>query len=180
MTQLAFDTDPRTGLVLAIDIGTKLGFAVGISPEGGQQKLLESGMREFDHANHPGRRWLRLWQHLDALLGQHGPFGMVVCEDFVGGLRKGPTGQPITTRAPIVYGSFRAIIEVWSCHHGFPMRFVNPVHLKRAATGSGAAKKPAMVAAASRRWGFRVVDDNHADALCLLAGWFDGTVEGTK
>jgi Holliday junction resolvasome RuvABC endonuclease subunit len=41
--------------------------------------------------------------------------------------------------------------------------------IKKHATGSGNAKKPAMVEAARLRWSVDVTDHNHADALCVLA-----------
>ena len=50
---------------------------------------------------------------------------------------------------------------------------IGPSALKKWATGNGASKKPAMVAAATKRWGARlggeITDENEADALLLLA-----------
>jgi Holliday junction resolvasome RuvABC endonuclease subunit len=40
--------------------------------------------------------------------------------------------------------------------------------IKKHATGKGNAKKPDMIVAARERWGIEIIDDNHADALCLL------------
>ena len=41
--------------------------------------------------------------------------------------------------------------------------------LKKHATGNGRASKAEMVQAALDRWGVEIEDDNHADALCVLA-----------
>lgn len=43
-----------------------------------------------------------------------------------------------------------------------------PTHVKKLATGSGAAKKPEMIAEAQRWSGAPINDDNEADAVCLL------------
>jgi len=179
MTQLPIQKPNRNGLVLALDLGTQLGFALGGVTVGGLESIIRSGRVSFpDRDPHPGRRWLRLWTHLDALYDE-GPPVLVVLEDFVGGLRTGPTGKAFTTRAPIVYGGFRAIVEAWSCNRGIPVRVVNPTQLKKAATGYGRANKDQMSEAAARRWRVplaTVGDDNAADAMCLLGAWLDGIV----
>jgi hypothetical protein len=41
--------------------------------------------------------------------------------------------------------------------------------IKKHATGKGNAKKPDMIVASRERWGIEIIDDNHADALCLLS-----------
>ena len=46
---------------------------------------------------------------------------------------------------------------------------VHTASLKKHATGSGRAGKAEMISAARERWGVEPIDDNEADALCLLA-----------
>lgn len=58
----------------------------------------------------------------------------------------------------------------WLCHRkGIPVRSANPSRLKKFFTGNGKAKKDEMVTAARRR-GWKVSDDNQADA-CAVWAW---------
>lgn len=58
----------------------------------------------------------------------------------------------------------------WLCFRsGVVVRSANPSQLKKFFTGNGKAKKPDMVAAARRR-GWKVTDDNQADA-CAVRAW---------
>lgn len=43
----------------------------------------------------------------------------------------------------------------------------SPACLKKAITGSGSAKKPALILQAYKKWGFELPDDNECDAVCL-------------
>lgn len=64
-----------------------------------------------------------------------------------------------------------ATLELFSHRRGVPIYSVRPAELKRWASGSGAARKEAMVAEANRRFGTRFSPDEHdqADVLLLLA-----------
>jgi Holliday junction resolvasome RuvABC endonuclease subunit len=178
MSQQLLHKPERAGILLALDLGTQLGFALGGRIKAGEC-ILRSGRASFpDQASHPGRRWLRLWSHLDSLYEAGRPEAIIL-EDFVGGLRRGSSGKAFTTRAPIVYGSLRAIVEAWACHRDIGTRVVNPTRLKKAVTGHGRADKDMMRRAAAVRWKLpleTLTDDNHADALCLLGAWIDGVV----
>lgn len=89
--------------------------------------------------------------------------GSVVCYEVVRRHRG--------TAAAHVYGAIeQAILEVCDLRNIEPLP-VEVAAIKRCATGNGAAKKPDMVAAATRRWGIRVKRDDEADALwCAEAG----------
>ena len=64
---------------------------------------------------------------------------------------------------------------------GLAVVTVGPGTLKAHATGKKTAKKPDMILAAAKRWPDRpavLIDDNEADALCVL-GWAIDTHEVT-
>ena len=67
------------------------------------------------------------------------------------------------------HAKFVAIIEVVCIEEGVEYRAYSPGEIKAHATGNGNAPKAAMIKAATHRWKIKVVDDNHADALCLLS-----------
>lgn len=68
------------------------------------------------------------------------------------------------------YGGFLAVLQVVALECGISYEGVPVGTIKKFATGKGNAKKPEMIKAANRLFpSVNVVDDNHADALCLLA-----------
>jgi Holliday junction resolvasome RuvABC endonuclease subunit len=67
-----------------------------------------------------------------------------------------------------VYGGYLAMLEAWCAANNIAIYGVSVGTIKKHWTGKGNAKKEAMVAEAERR-GYRVVDDNQADALAILA-----------
>ncbi len=72
------------------------------------------------------------------------------------------------TIAAHVYGGYLAMLEAWCAANNIPLHGVGVGTVKKHFTGNGAAKKPAMIAEAERR-GIKVIDDNHADAIAILA-----------
>lgn len=66
-----------------------------------------------------------------------------------------------------IYGGLMATLTAWCEHHGIPYSGVPVGTIKKHATGSGAAKKDAMIAAMQAK-GHPVTDDNEADALAIL------------
>jgi Holliday junction resolvasome RuvABC endonuclease subunit len=74
------------------------------------------------------------------------------------------------TQAAHMYGRFEGVVHNWTNRREIMLRGVGVGTIKKHATGTGAAKKPAMMEAARLRWPTQDVrDDNQADALCLLA-----------
>ena len=172
MGQLPLTRAKSTPMVLALDIGTKLGWAVG-GTLNHKQRVFDSGMINLGKVV-VNQRLSELWRKLTDIKREHEPLWAVV-EDWVGGLRT-KVGKPISTRAPIVCGEYLGVIRLWAISNGLMWRDpVNSATLKKAATGNGHASKAVMVSAANRRWSLNppCVDDNHADALHLLGYTLD-------
>lgn len=143
--------------VLALDLGTQCGWA--LHQRGGR---VRSGSERFDPktCGGNGRRWLVFREWLTALAREYGDIQAVYFEDVKA---HGPGVQ-----AAHVYGGFLAILEAWAASNNIPLQGVGVGTIKKHATGRGNAKKPDMIAAA-QALGVRVVDDNQADAVALLA-----------
>lgn len=150
-------------VVLALDLGSRTGWAVGRDSE-----LLDSGVWPLPKPKaFAGERLMRLWQHLEFVREERNPTVVVV-----EGLVFGGKGQ----HAAHLAGAMRGVLDLWAYHHKLLLRSVQPSTLKKAAAGNGRADKAAMRAEASRRWHMSVNDHNHADALCLLGVWLDEAV----
>ncbi|MFQ6308682.1 crossover junction endodeoxyribonuclease RuvC [Lysobacter capsici] len=150
-TQLAAD-DPR--VVLALDLGSTLGWALSIS---GQAM---SGTESFKLGRFEGggMRYLRFVRWLDDLMRFTGPISTVYFEEVR--RHKG-------VDAAHAYGGFMAQLTAWCERHAVPYQGVPVGTIKKFATGKGNANKEAMIDAA-KRWGHAPTDDNEADALALL------------
>lgn len=147
--------------ILAVDPGSKLGWALLIGA------TVESGVEDMSlrRGESPGARYLRFRRWLAD----------------TDELAEKMTGARI---ALIVYeqahhrGGFSTEVLV-----GFTTRLqehaaaaakcecvgVHSATLKKFATGSGRGDKLQMIEAATRFWSITPKDDNHADALCMLA-----------
>lgn len=141
--------------VLALDLGTRLGWALGCPT-----RPITSGSRRLD-ARSPepvGTRYVRLSRFLTHLAEEAGGLAAVFYEAVCA--HKG-------TLAAHRYGAFEGTLQAWCALAGLTPQPVPVGTLKRFATGSGRASK-AWVIAAVRARGFAPVDDNEADALALL------------
>jgi len=141
--------------ILAIDIGTTTGWALGL-----RDGRLHSGSESFAPRRNdgPGQRWLKF----QAWLGQRAQIaGEIQAIYYERVLRH------TAVQAAHVYGGFEAHLQAWADRNRVRLVGVPVSVIKKSATGKGNANKDAMVAAMRER-GHRVVDDNHADALALL------------
>jgi Holliday junction resolvasome RuvABC endonuclease subunit len=74
-----------------------------------------------------------------------------------------------------IFGVLEYEIIRYAEHLKIPYIHVEPTKVKKWATGSGVAKKDAMIAAAQKLYpDVTIADDNHADALLIL-GFYEGT-----
>ncbi|MGO1069601.1 hypothetical protein [Lysobacter sp. CA199] len=150
-TQPVDDTAP---MLLALDLGTTLGWAVRLS---GQAM---SGTERFKVGRFEGggMRYLRFVRWLDDLCRFAGLPATVYFEEVR--RHKG-------VDAAHVYGGFLAQLTAWCERHAVPYQGVPVGTIKKFATGKGNANKTAMIEAA-KHWGHEPADDNEADALALL------------
>lgn len=141
--------------VLAIDIGTTTGWALGL-----RDGQLHSGSESFAARRNEGQgqRWLKFqaWLGRQAVLA--GEIQAIYYELVL---------RHTAVQAAHVYGGFEAHLQAWADRNRVRLVGVPVSVIKKSATGKGNANKDAMIAAMRAR-GHRVVDDNHADALALL------------
>lgn len=139
--------------ILAIDPGTKCGFAT--SPE--QSGVWDLKTKRFESS---GMRYVNLENALSRTCKSVG-VDVVVFEE----VRR---HQGVS--AAHVYGGFVAVIQTYCEKHNIQYTAVPVGTLKKFATGRGNANKDLMVAAAQNKWPHvDIVDDNHADALWIWA-----------
>lgn len=139
-------------MILALDLGTKTGWA-WFDPV---DKTLLSGTKNFAQGKFAGggRRFLAF----EEWLVSNAEFDEVVFE---------AVRRHLGTDAAHIYGGMLAILTKYCEQNGIPYEGVPVGTIKKFATGKGNAGKEEMVAAV-QKWGYRPVDDNEADALCLL------------
>lgn len=144
----------RRPVTLALDLGTKTGWALG-----GADVPVVSGVQSFanDRFSGGGMRYLRFRRWLDEIAGAH-RLSRVSFEEV-----RAHRG----TDAAHVYGGLMGQLTAWCEEKALPYGAVPVGTIKRFATGKGNAGKPAMIAAVES-WGFTPADDNEADALALL------------
>lgn len=146
--------DDNASTILALDLGTTLGWALRLSGEA------LSGTEHFKVGRFEGggMRYLRFVRWLDDLCRFAGPPSALYFEEV---------RRHRGVDAAHVYGGFLAQLTAWCERHAVPYQGVPVGTIKKFATGKGNADKAAMIEAA-KRWGHRPEDDNEADALALL------------
>ncbi|MBF0108735.1 MAG: hypothetical protein HQL76_06130 [Magnetococcales bacterium] len=156
---LPYEDAIRKGMILALDLGSKTGWALG-APGG---RPIMSGTDEFRLGRFEGGGmvFLRFTRWLDEVRNLTVPAGglKAVCFEEV--------RRHIGTTAAHVYGGFLAHLTAWAEANQIPYQGVPVGTIKRHATGKGNANKAAMIAAMKAK-GHRPGDDNEADALALL------------
>lgn len=146
--------------ILALDLGTTTGWVLHAA-----DGRTVSGIQRFSPGRFEGggMRYLRFRQWLTETKACAEPIEAIYFEEV---------RRHIGVDAAHTYGGFLDTLTAWAEHHGIPYAGVPVGTIKRHATGKGNADKAAMVAAARAR-GHAPLDDNHADALCLLAWALD-------
>ena len=144
--------------VLALDLGTQTGWAIGCAIGGGVAGL-SSGSQSFktSRIDGAGMRYLRFRRWLESLNKEHR-----LTEVYFEEVRR-----HIGTDASHVYGGFMAHLMAWCEEMAIPYESVPVGTIKLFATGKGNASKEQMIASAGKL-GIKVIDDNQADAVHLL------------
>ncbi len=146
-------------MILAIDIGTKTGWASAIRSgchiNSGCENFTPKPETKKRKAEHPGQRF----SSFACWLNEQDIPDLVVYERVA---------RHVGTRAAHVYGGLLAILMDWACTYEVPIKGVAVTSIKKHATGSGRADKQQMMDAASTIAHRGIDDDNEADAICLL------------
>lgn len=141
--------------VLALDLGTTTGFALGTAG------VMVSGTETFknDRFSGGGMRFLRFRRWLDELHAAS-PVSEIVFEEVRS--HKG-------TDAAHVYGGLMGMLTAWCEEQVPPIPYQGiPVQaIKKSFTGKGNANKALMILCC-RKLGHQPADDNEADAIALL------------
>lgn len=139
--------------ILALDLGTKAGYAIHRNGE------ITCGTQRFMQRRswHPGRRWSDYRSWLSSLVADQ-QVTLIAYEDV-----KRHAG----TYAAHCYGGFLSMTEMIAQQHNVELISFGVGTIKKEWAGKGNAKKHHMIAEAERR-GFSPPDDNAADALAIL------------
>lgn len=140
--------------VLAIDPGTKCGFAVWQDGTPLLSGVINLTPRKGDHI---GRRYAKA---LDTFLG-------LIMEHRVNVIAFEDVKRHKGTIAAHVYGGLVAVLFIAANRFNLPVHPFSVSEIKQRATGKGRASKQEMVDATVARLGITPVDDNQADALWL-------------
>lgn len=145
--------------ILALDLGTKLGWAVRR-----RDARIAHGTQDFTPRKSwsEGQKWARYRAWLTETI-RVGQVHQVVYELVI---RHEAKGRPLWDAAH-AYGAFQAITHMVCDGFNVDAIGVNLATVKKSFTGSGRAKKEDMLAQAKAR-GFRPESDNDADALAIL------------
>lgn len=139
--------------ILALDLGTKTGWALGSS-----RADITSGVENWSRGRFTGggmrylnfKNWLTRTHDLSL-------FDEVYFEEV---------RRHMSTDAAHAYGGFMSHLAVWCEERDIPYQGVPVGEIKKDATGKGNANKDQMIAAMVKA-GFNPADDNEADALAI-------------
>ncbi len=153
----ATDPDPKTGTkekklkVLSLDLATRTGWAANDGKR--------CGLMTFDlkRGESPGMRFLRCRAWLKEMYALFGGLDLIVYEQahHRGGA------------ATVCCVGLVTEVQAFAANHNIELMPVHTATLKKFATGKGNAGKSEMIKAAENR-GWKVSDDNEADAVLLL------------
>jgi hypothetical protein len=145
----------RPPAILALDLGTTTGWALGMS-----DGRIISGTEDFRPRRFEGggMRYLRFTDWLVELAMSGNGLRRVVFEEV---------RRHAGTDASHIYGGFLGALTSWCEEHELPYQGVPVGTIKRFIAGKGNADKQAVMAAVRAR-GFAPADDNEADAIAIL------------
>lgn len=150
--------------ILALDLGTKCGWAWS------RPNHLMSGTWDLKATKFEsiGQRFEKFRNHLTVIIFIEKPV-LVVFEEV---------RMHMAVDAAHAYGGYLAVLQVVCLDNKIEYRGVPVGTIKKHATGKGNAKKPDMIKAAIKLFpSVNILDDNHADALCLLHYTLENTLQ---
>lgn len=136
--------------ILALDPATKCGWA----HSDGDSGTWDLSTKRDESA---GMRLVRFKSHLAASM----PFDVIYFE-------AARHAAPKMQGALVVQAEIQGVLKEFCESRGIEYHGVSPSQVKKIATGKGNAPKPAVVAAAKRKWPDFAGDDNEADARWIL------------
>jgi crossover junction endodeoxyribonuclease RuvC len=142
--------------IVAIDLGTKTGWAIARADGSivfGTHVCKADGRKEID-----GLRYARFRSLLSKLQKNIDSIDQVFFEKVE---------SHSSTYAAQVYGGYKAILEMFCAINEIPCTGIPVGTIKKFTTGKGNADKDQMVEAV-KALGFKVKDDNQADAIAIL------------
>jgi Holliday junction resolvasome RuvABC endonuclease subunit len=142
--------------ILAIDLGTKTGYAMLVNG------LVLSGRLDFSPSRFDGggARYLKFQRWLNEVRTNAGEINCVYYE---------AVRRHLSTDAAHVYGGFLATLTSWAETANIPYEGRAVQSIKKFATGKGNASKAEVQVAMQMRYGFATQSDDEADALAILA-----------
>jgi len=140
--------------ILALDCGTLCGFAVSDSPISGVKDLKPSKTQR------PGVRYKKLRSLLNSVSDLYPDLSLVVYEEPI------PNHKGMAA-AELAWG-YVAVIKLWCADKNLPTRGIHISSWKKFVTTNGKASKEDVIYAV-KLLGFNPIDNNHADALGILA-----------
>lgn len=138
--------------ILALDLGTKTGWASSSGPSG----IWDMKLSKFDSA---GRRYFEFKQKLEIAVALYQV--KIVCYEEV--------RRHTAVDAAHVFGGLVAMLQTICIEKNIEYQGVPVGTIKKHATGKGNADKDLMVNTAVQKFkSVNVIDHNHADALWIL------------
>lgn len=152
--QQKIQTDMNNKKTLALDLGTKTGWAIK------SQDQITSGTIEFKPSRFEGggMRYLRFQKWLEEINQLTSGIDQVYFEEV---------RRHLGVDASHAYGGFLAYLTGWCEEKKIPYLGIPVKAIKKHIAGNGNAKKE-VVKEAVKNLGFNPKDDNEADALALL------------
>ncbi len=143
-----------TGSILALDLGTSMGWALRLGTE------THSGTMSFRPSRYDGggMRYVRFRHWLDQL---------AVASELPEAVYFEEVRRHAATDAAHIYGGFLACLTAWCEERGIAYQGVPVGTIKRHVAAKGNADKQAVIDAVRAR-GFTPADDNEADAIAIL------------
>lgn len=144
---------------LALDLGTRTGWAISKKDTFGTHKIIKSGSVNFMGGRFSGGgiRFLKFQQFIENLFCEY-KFELIFFEEV---------RRHLGVDAAHIYGGFWGAISAWAEKNEIAYEGVPVGTIKKYITGRGNASKIDVINAV-RKLGFFPIDDNEADAISIL------------